>query len=222
MEVKIIDGKWYVVDDAGNQQSGPYASFTEATKAVNGAAQGATTATSTPAPSATPSATPTSKPTTYPANAERYRSLVEKYFKPEDVDKALYVINIESGGNPDIAGDGGHSIGLFQHNDNGLASGRSLEALKDPESNIKLAAEAVYGSQGWKPWGEGATYKGAPFGALGNHPYGGGSDAALQEAVAGGKIENLPPSQVAAAFKKGYISEAQYKAFLVGTLGQTR
>src|SRR5688572_17982938 len=114
----------------------------------------------------------------YPPSVERWRSLVAKYFRPEDVDKALWVINYESGGDPGIPGDGGHAIGLFQHNTGGLASGRSLESLKDPEANIKLAAAAVYGGaegftapQGWKPWGENNLYNGAKFGALGSHPY---------------------------------------------------
>lgn len=125
----------------------------------------------------------------YSSLVERWRSLVQQYFKPEDVDKALYVISGESGGNPNIYGDGGHSVGLFQHNDGGLASGRSLTALKDPESNIRLAAEAVYGGQGWGPWGEGRLYKGKPFGHLGRHPYGGVTPPTT------GNAGMIPPTQ---------------------------
>lgn len=110
----------------------------------------------------------------YSAQVEQWRQLVSKYFQPEDVDKALYVINGESGGNPSIAGDGGNSIGLFQMNmGGGLGTGSNAKQLSDPEYNIKLAAQAVYGGSGWKPWGEGSTYQGKPFGALGNNPYGG-------------------------------------------------
>lgn len=118
----------------------------------------------------------------YSPEVEQWRPLIEKYFQPQDVDKALYVISHESGGNASIYGDGGHAVGLFQHNDGGLASGRDLRALENPEANIKLAAAAVYGGregfsspQGWGPWGEGRTYEGKPFGALGNNPYNGGS-----------------------------------------------
>ncbi len=107
----------------------------------------------------------------YSPNVERWRELISRYFRPADVDKALHVIQWESGGNPDIYGDGSNAVGLFQHNTGGLASGRSLQALQDPEANIRLAAEAIYGGQGWRPWGEGATYQGKPFGALGSHPY---------------------------------------------------
>ena len=108
------------------------------------------------------------------AAVEQWRPLVQQFFAPQDVEKALYVIEHESGGNPNIYGDGGHAVGLFQHNDGGLASGRSLVALQDPEANIRLAAEAVYGGQGWKPWGENNLYQGQVFGALGNNPYSGG------------------------------------------------
>ncbi len=88
---------------------------------------------------------------------------------PPNVERTmtLYLCKMD----PDVPGDGGHSIGLFQHNDGGLASGRSLEALQDPAANVRLAAQAVYGGQGWRPWGEGATYQGQAFGALGRNPY---------------------------------------------------
>ena len=114
----------------------------------------------------------------YSANVEKWRPIVEKYFKPEDVDKALYVISGESGGNPLASGDGGSSIGLFQMNmSGGLGTGSTAEQLQDPEYNIKLAAQAVYGGSGWGPWGEGRLYEGKPFGALGNNPYPGSTNA---------------------------------------------
>lgn len=111
---------------------------------------------------------------TYSPSVEQWRPLVQQYFAPQDVEKALYVIEHESGGNPSIYGDGGHSVGLFQLNDQGLASGRSLQALQDPAANMQVAAEAVYGGQGWGPWGENNLYNGQPFGALGANPYSGG------------------------------------------------
>lgn len=121
---------------------------------------------------------------TYPDTVERWRPLVAKYFKPEDVDKALYVISGESGGNPGAVGDGGDSGGLFQLNAGGLGAGMTNDQKFDPETNIRVAAQAVYGGSGWRPWGEGteiydypydpATGKGY-FGALGHNPYPGGS-----------------------------------------------
>lgn len=110
----------------------------------------------------------------YPPEVERWRSLVERYFRPEDVDKALYVIQHESGGNPTIKASvpSEQSYGLFQANiGGGIGTGYTVEQLKDPETNVKIAAQAVYGGSGWSPWGEGVTYKGQKFGALGNNPY---------------------------------------------------
>lgn len=110
----------------------------------------------------------------YPPAVERWRPLVERYFRPEDVDKALYVIQHESGGNPTIKASvpSEQSYGLFQANiGGGLGTGYTVEQLKDPETNVKIAAQAVYGGSGWSPWGEGVTYKGQKFGALGNNPY---------------------------------------------------
>jgi hypothetical protein len=110
----------------------------------------------------------------YPPAVERWRPLVEKYFRGSDVEKALYVIQHESGGNPSIKASvpSEQSWGLFQANiGGGLGTGYTVEQLKDPETNIRIAAQAVYGGSGWSPWGEGVTYKGQKFGALGNNPY---------------------------------------------------
>jgi hypothetical protein len=110
---------------------------------------------------------------TYSATVERWRPLVEKYFPPELVDKALYVIQGESGGNPTIRGDGGVAIGLFQIQDNRNFSTRpSAEWLENPENNIKYAAQQLGAASGkWSDWGEGSTYNGQAFGALGHNPY---------------------------------------------------
>lgn len=110
---------------------------------------------------------------TYSAAVERWRPLVEKYFPPELVDKALYVIQGESGGNPVIRGDGGVAIGLFQIQDNRNFAGRPpAEQLEDPEFNIAYAAQQLGAASGkWTDWGEGSSYNGQAFGALGNNPY---------------------------------------------------
>lgn len=109
----------------------------------------------------------------FPPEVERWRPLVAKYFPPELVDKALWVIMWESGGNPRAQGDNGVAIGLFQIHDNTSISGRpTADQLFDPEFNVRYAAlnlGAAYGN--WKPWGEGVLYKGQKFGALGFRPF---------------------------------------------------
>ena len=123
-----------------------------------------------------------SAPRKYSADVERWRPLVAKYFSPEDEDKAMWVISHESPtGKP---GDGGHARGPFQIQAAGSPAdpeGKSRPSrawLDVPENNIRYAAEMVYGGSGWSPWGEGASYQGKPFGALGNYPYPGRSGAA--------------------------------------------
>ena len=124
---------------------------------------------------------------TYPPAVERWRPIVAKYFPPELVDKALYVISHESKGNPSAVGDGGAARGLFQIQDNrNFASRPDAAYLDNPENNIKYAAQALGAARGnWKDWGEGTenmapydpkTGKGR-FGALGNNPYQGGGNA---------------------------------------------
>ena len=100
-----------------------------------------------------------------------------KYFPPELVDKALWVIQHESGGNPGAVGDGGAARGLFQIQDKrNFASRPDAAYLDNPENNIKYAAQVLGAAKGkWSDWGEGSTYQGKKFGALGNHPYPGGA-----------------------------------------------
>lgn len=109
----------------------------------------------------------------FPPDVERWRSTVAKYFPPELVDKALWVIQYESGGNPNAVGDGGAARGLFQIQDSRNFSSRpSADYLDNPENNIKYAAQQLGAASGkWTDWGEGSTYQGKPFGALGNHPF---------------------------------------------------
>lgn len=110
---------------------------------------------------------------TYSPQVEQWRPLVAKYFPPDLVDKALYVIQGESGGNPVITGDGGVAIGLFQIQDNRNFAGRpDAEWLKNPENNIRYAAQQLGAASGkWSDWGEGSSYNGQAFGALGHNPY---------------------------------------------------
>ena len=106
-------------------------------------------------------------------NVERWRSAVERYAPSQYVDKVLWIINYESGGEPTAVGDGGRAIGLLQIQDNVAFPNRpTANQLLDPEFNIRYAVEQLGIAQGdFSAWGEGATYNGKPFGALGNHPF---------------------------------------------------
>ncbi|MFA5936493.1 MAG: transglycosylase SLT domain-containing protein [Candidatus Paceibacterota bacterium] len=112
----------------------------------------------------------------YPPAVEQWRPLVAKYFPANLVDKALHVIMYESSGNPNAVGDGGAARGLFQIQDSRNFSSRPSAAyLDNAENNIRYAAQELGAASGkWTDWGEGSSYNGQPFGALGNHPYEGG------------------------------------------------
>ncbi len=133
----------------------------------------------------------------YPDQVERWRPLVAKHFQPEDVDKALWVMWWESGGDSAIGGDRNTlgipvAHGLFQVQDNTRFPGRpTREQLINPEANIQWAANAVYGGSGWTPWGEGVAHNGQPFGALGAHPYPGA--VATPETSEGGQALDDAP-----------------------------
>ena len=49
---------------------------------------------------------------------------------------ALGTITAESGGDPNVVGDQGHSIGLMQLHDQGLGSGLSVQQRRDPRTNL--------------------------------------------------------------------------------------
>lgn len=135
-------------------------------------------------------------PGPYSPAVEQWRPLVERYFPPELVDKALWVIQWESGGNPSAIGDRGNAVGLYQIHHGGVVAGRpSAGQLADPETNIRFAAEGLGAARGrWTDWGEGSLYQGRPFGALGNHPYPGnnGYRPAAQAAAAAPQPVKVP------------------------------
>ena len=108
---------------------------------------------------------------TYSAAVEQWRPLAEKHFPPELVDKVLYLINGESGGDPGAVGDGGAANGLFQSH----YIGKGTTPDQQFADALRLyTADKANGGTGFGDWGEGRLYQGKPFGALGNHPYGGG------------------------------------------------
>lgn len=128
----------------------------------------------------------------YSPNVERWRSIVAKYVPAELVDKVLYTIQGESGGNPEAVGDGGNAIGLLQIHHGGSIKGRpDAKTLLDPEQNIKYAAEQLGMAGGnFAAWGENNLYQGKPFGALGNNPYPG--TVTNGRAPVGGAIKSVP------------------------------
>lgn len=131
---------------------------------------------------------------TFPAQVERWRPTVAKYFPADLVDKALWVIQWESGGNPGAVGDGGAARGLFQIQDSrNFASRPDAAYLDNPENNIRYAAQQLGAASGrWSDWGEGTTYNGQVFGALGNHPFQGAAGTQGGSMVAGVEIPQLP------------------------------
>jgi hypothetical protein len=78
----------------------------------------------------------------------------------------LYVIQNESGGNPNAVGDSGHSYGLFQ-------SQSPRQSVMTPAQQIQDAYNR-WKARGYADWGENNSYQGHRFGSLGNHPYPGG------------------------------------------------
>jgi len=113
----------------------------------------------------------------YGQSVERWRTIVTERM-PEElrsrpdadalVDKFLHVIKYESGGREDAVGDNGAAWGLMQSHHIRRGSG--------PEKQIDDAWRMVSNNPDqWTDWGEGVTYRGKKFGALGNVPYRPGS-----------------------------------------------
>lgn len=96
---------------------------------------------------------------------ERWRPLVSKYFRPEDVEAALAVMEEESHGDPGLpsqfnAQGTEDSWGLFQVNID--AHGQTPEYWSDPETNVAKAAELRYGAGNWRDWEHTANKLGLP------------------------------------------------------------
>src|SRR5512138_1484570 len=97
-------------------------------------------------------------------SVEQWRSTVEKYVDPAYVDKFLWAMNYESGGNASAVGDNGVAIGLMQiQNDHAFLGRPTTEALLDPEYNIAYAANELGAGKGnFGAWGDGVLYQGKP------------------------------------------------------------
>lgn len=133
----------------------------------------------------------------FPPEVERWRSLVEKYFPADLVDKALWTIQHESSGNPNAIGDNGAARSLFQIQTNQAIPGRPDAAfLDDPERNIKFAAQNLGAANGdFKAWGENNLYQGKPFGAFGNNVWPGEGGSNLSTNANAPQIPSLPYSR---------------------------
>jgi len=90
--------------------------------------------------------------------AEGWRPLVEKYFEPGDVDRAIRVMACESNGDPNARNPSSGAGGLFQHLPSAWAeraagAGFPGASIYDPEANIAAAAYLLYGrGGGWGHW----------------------------------------------------------------------
>lgn len=109
----------------------------------------------------TPSTTtPPASPREYsnlPADSAGWSSLVEAYFAPADVTRALWVIHCESSGDPNAVHPSSGASGLFQHlpkfwDDRSTQAGRSGASILDPDANVAVAAWLVYSGGGWRHW----------------------------------------------------------------------
>ena len=78
-----------------------------------------------------------------------------QYFPPSQVDNALTIMRLESGGNPGAThynANGSVDYGLLQINSvHSAAVGGDLNALYDPATNIRVAA-TIWQSGGWSQW----------------------------------------------------------------------
>lgn len=101
------------------------------------------------------------------------------------LDKYLYVVKGESGGNDKAVGDGGAAWGLGQSHHIPVGSDSTTQ-LQD------IWRMVANNPDQWTDWGEGATYEGKPFGALGRAPYNGGSGGNVSTGVNLGSAGTTP------------------------------
>lgn len=68
---------------------------------------------------------------------------------------AACIADHESSGNPSATSpnpDGGTNVGLWQLDTNGVGSGHSVDQLKDPNTNAKLAIQGSANGTNWSEW----------------------------------------------------------------------
>lgn len=90
-----------------------------------------------------------------------WRPLVEQFFAPGHVRRALRVIMCESGGRADAKNPISTASGLFQHlgslwPERAAEAGWSGADVFDPVANVAVAAWLVYEDGGWSHWNQSA------------------------------------------------------------------
>ena len=96
----------------------------------------------------------------YTAGVEQWRPLVATYFRPGDVDRALRIMQCESGGDPNIMHDFSNpasASGLMQHLGKywvarSAAAGFAGASIFDPTANVATAAWLRDQPGGWGHW----------------------------------------------------------------------
>ena len=85
-------------------------------------------------------------------DAERWRALVGVYFDPDDVDRAICLMEKESGGNPNARNQSSGASGLMQVMPSWAdVFGHDPEQLFDPAVNLYVAGQ-IRERQGWGAW----------------------------------------------------------------------
>lgn len=84
---------------------------------------------------------------------ERWRPLVASAFPAAEVETALCIIRLESGGNPEADNPRSTARGLFQVLGSMWAShyGVSQTDLYDPVTNVNIAGD-IWENYGWSAW----------------------------------------------------------------------
>ncbi len=99
-------------------------------------------------------------PRVYTGGVEQWRPLVAAYFRPGDVDRALRIMQCESGGDPNIMHDFSNpasASGLMQHLGKywarrSAAAGFAGASIFDPTANVATAAWLRDQPGGWGHW----------------------------------------------------------------------
>lgn len=82
------------------------------------------------------------------SNVEQWRALVTAYF-PNEVNRALCIVDAESGGNPNARNPSSGAAGLFQVMP--FWWDKYGGDRYDPETNVRIAAK-IRAQQGWGAW----------------------------------------------------------------------